>query len=184
MSDPQHHPSHRIVSPLKPRLVIKVVLLANGIGANPLSYRPNADESQWWNRRDALVRCVIAFLFCYPTKMDDSESCSSKELIIVFDEDWSSLSMRYEPKRFAPRLVPSEQVIIDIWKRTTKHPGISVEQLGLSCICTTIQSPSVHLDPTMNASTESSSKRELLDYLQSICSMEFLRNHKYVPGYH
>jgi hypothetical protein len=186
MSDPPHPPPHHGASPSKPGRVVKVILLANGIGANPISYRPNADESQWWNRRDALVRCVIAYLFCYQKNVDVLVPCSRKELIIVFDEDWSTLSMRYEPKRYAPRLVPTEQVIIDLWKRATKHPGISVEQHGLSCICTTMHSSALHSIASQNpaARIESGSKRELLDYLHSTCSMEFLRNHKYVPSYH
>ena len=191
MSDPNHplHPASYSLNSGRNGNVIKVVLLANGVGANPLTYRPNADESQWWNRRDALVRCVIAYLFCYKKRtLGDVDPCSLKELIIVFDEDWSTLSMRYVPQ---PRLqwVPSERAIIDVWKRATKNPGIFVEQNGLSCICATLESRTttacnfssfVH---SQNDAMKSGSKRDLLDYLQATCSMEFLREHKYVPSY-
>ena len=45
------------------RCDVKVVLLCKGRGADASSYRPHRDESQWWCRRDALVRCVSSFLF-------------------------------------------------------------------------------------------------------------------------
>jgi hypothetical protein len=181
MADPQY-PRHHGEPSANPGRVVKVVLLANGIGANPMSYRPNADESQWWNRRDALVRCVIAFLFCYKKNVDGSVSQRGKELIILFDEDWSTLSMHYEPKKHSPPLVPSEQAILDLWKRATKLPGITVEQHGLSCICATMHSQTLNSDTSQNSTAESGSKRDLLEFLQSTCSMEFLRHHKYVPS--
>ena len=43
---------------------LRVVLLCKGRGADKASYRPHSsDESQWWGRRDALVRCAASFLF-------------------------------------------------------------------------------------------------------------------------
>jgi hypothetical protein len=190
-----HHPlpSSRSPNPGGVRNVIKVVLLAHGIGANAMSYRPNADESQWWNRRDALVRCVIAFLFC--NRKDDlgGLDCSrSKELIIVFDGDRSTLSMQYIPELHQPaRFVPSERAIIDLWKRATMNPGVFVEQHGLSCICTSTHSSTTLTDsidafqksPAPKAAKVIGNKRDLLDYLQSSCSIDFLRRHKYVTSY-
>ena len=137
-------------------LMVKVVLLANGIGSNPQTYRPNADESQWWNRRDALVRCVTAFFFCSTKKNKNKNNnnsnmishnhhsaCSNKELIILFDEDWSYFSMKCvsttttgttNSKRHIP---PSESTIIQLWKCSAQNPGIRIRynDLGLSCQC-------------------------------------------------
>ena len=41
--------------------LLKVEFFVEGKGADANGYRPNKDESQWWSRRDALVRCMIAF---------------------------------------------------------------------------------------------------------------------------
>jgi hypothetical protein len=179
--------------------VIKVILLVNGTGANPVSYRPDADESQWWSRRDALVRCVAAYLFCYDTithgnSTSDHHRCSSsrssnnrKELILIFDEDWSTISMTYKqqppPKQEQEQqLIPTERTIIQLWKRVTKTPGIYVEQNGLSCLCT-IQKSGTTTHRTNPVSVDVGSKRDLLVYLQGTCSMEFLRHHKYVQQF-
>ena len=203
--------------------VVKVILLANGIGSNPQSYRPNADESQWWNRRDALVRCVTSFFFCATNSCTNNEwnrnnqngVGSDKELIILFDEDWSYFSMKYVPSttgyRNGHQHIPSECNIIQLWKCSTQNPGVRIRNndLGLSCLC--INSTTAETKMTKNLESvmlfsnnnnhnnlkhktnkivsatssdtvgniiDSTNKRSILEYLQSTCSMEFLRLHK------
>ena len=200
---------------------MKVVLLANGIGSNPQTYRPHADESQWWNRRDALVRCVTAFFFC-STKSDirkesasSNGDCHDKELIILFDGDWSYFSIKFIPctsstniDRNQNKHIPSESNIIQLWKCSTQNPGIRIRcnNLALSCLCVSSTSATITTEPhtmkdmesviwstndnninlkhkSFNTGTttplDSTNKRSILEYLQSTCSMEFLRLHKY-----
>jgi hypothetical protein len=199
--------------------VVKVILLANGVGGNPNTYRSNADESQWWNRRDALVRCVTAFLYCQ-TKTTTCNGSSSKELAILFDEDWTYLSMMMHPaipvetamtqQQQQQVTIPKESTIIQLWKVATQNPGIRIRQKdGLSCLCVTETSAvstttsasttiitrdidSIHNSrgctvPSNNTSIDddnnnnpNDTKRSVLEYLQSHCSIEFLREHKYV----
>jgi hypothetical protein len=201
--------------------MLKVVLLANGIGSDPATYRPESDESQWWNRRDALVRCVTAFFFGYlpddsgganddsrPPSQDslqwpDGGSCQ-KELHIVFDEDWSTFCMTLSSSRpratssrnnrgrskaatsaedteFVPLKVPTERNIVALWKRSAAHPGECIEQDGLLCrmiVSKTIHPTSLTSPVATSASQVFGSKRELVEHLQSTCSMDFLREHK------
>ena len=58
---------------------ITIVLICSGDGSNSKSYRPNRDESQWWGRRDALVRCVSASLF------GGTNNGQNVTLILLFD---------------------------------------------------------------------------------------------------
>ena len=192
-------------------IIVKVVLLANGIGSNPQTYRPNADESQWWNRRDALVRCVTAFFFCSTKISDSNKSRSTKEIIILFDEDWSYFSMKCLPSTTTinPQ-IPCESNIIQLWKCSAHNPGVRIRynDLGLSCLCVNSDTPVTTLEPNSTTDIESiimptknnvkrhsrmittttssditgsdsNNKRTLLEYLQTNCSMEFLRLHRY-----
>jgi hypothetical protein len=143
--------------------MLKVILFTNGVGADAATYRPESDDRQWWNRRDALVRCVAAFLL--------GPSCQ-KELILVYDQDWSTMRMEYN--KATNSLVPTERTIIALWKRAAKAPGESVEENGLSCrlVLSSIN------PPASSVPSSSENKRELLEYLQKNCSIDFLRQHK------
>lgn len=144
-----------------------------------------------------------------------------KELILVFDQDWSTMTMSVRrhpngdkiqqandptaPERVSktskgdkPNLVgrlPTERTIIALWKRAAKSPGVLVvdAQNGLCCqldvaaAATSAVSNDIHSTPPQTVAakpsldgTNSSSKRSVLEYLQATCSMEFLRQHKYV----
>jgi hypothetical protein len=185
--------------------MLRVILLANGIGADPTTYRPGSDESQWWSRRDALVRCVAAFFFSHmdsfdsinDTLSDDDavQSAHRKELHIVFDQDWSTFRMSFHPNnRSEPRapassprhrstLIPTEQTIVALWRRATTTPGVCVQQDGLQCQLLVSECSAGTANCTAGAGSKSfSNKRDLVQYLQSTCSIDFLREHKYVCG--
>ncbi|KAG7361493.1 hypothetical protein IV203_036594 [Nitzschia inconspicua] len=178
---------------------IRVVLFCKGRGADPKDYRPNSDESQWWGRRDALVRCVTAFLF----GPSQSSVASSREMVLLFDDDAAVLEMSrtdhvkdkatsvFSGRGFLKKdeIVPTEHTIIQLWKRAAQNPGTTIHMSGMAC--------SIHVDPTVlqsgalkqNAGTSSEessmgldSKRQILEYLQKHCSMEFLRNHRLNSG--
>ena len=73
-------------------VLLTIVLLCSGKGADTQSYRPNLDESQWWGRRDALVRCVAASLFGPRGGIRNDRSAPDApsidtELVLLFDED-------------------------------------------------------------------------------------------------
>lgn len=140
---------------------LRIVLFAAGIGSDVSSYKPDRDESQWWNRRDALVRCVTTCLF-------GPAQC---ELAILYDQDWSCMHMEYHsPPSNSP--IPMEKTLVQLWKQAAQSPGAVVTNQGLSC-CLLL---SDHAKKCKDIPSEGS-KREVLDYLQSSCSLEFLREH-------
>lgn len=155
---------------------ISVVLLCKGRGADAASYRPNRDESQWWSRRDALVRCVTAFLFG-PVTFSSNES--GRELILIFDDDFAKVYLTLDRKC---SIVPTEQAILSLFKQAALSLNKPVCQHGLTC--------RIQVDPTLamtattshttiqaNLPTGLDSKRQVLEYLQQQCSLEFLRDH-------
>lgn len=81
---------------------ITIVLICSGDGSNTKSYRPSSDESQWWGRRDALVRCVTAALFS-----QDHENGGEKkiQLILLFDGDGSMMVMNRGVEKSGTRTV-------------------------------------------------------------------------------
>jgi hypothetical protein len=147
---------------------LKVILLVKGVGAQASSYKPNRDETQWWNRRDALVRCVAAFLF------GPRSSSRRRELVLLYDEDWSRMHMTYEqqsPKESSPLLVPTEQTVVALWKRAAScNSGDTVELNGLTC---RLEVSSRSLDGAIPTGFDS--KRGILEHLQQTCSLDFLR---------
>ena len=159
---------------------LKVVLLCKGKGADPNTFQPNRDESQWFCRRDALVRCITSFLFG-PTQANSG----SRELIMVFDDDLSRVHMtRSDFDRGGTRvIVPTEQLCLTVLKRAARRPNTVVEShdIGLKCI--------LCVDPTYITKEKESgnsvckdlplgldSKRHVLEYLQKHCSLDFLRS--------
>ena len=155
---------------------LSVVLFVQGAGADPSFYRPERDESQWWGRRDALVRCVAAFLGSFPA---GSYGCNSnqnqkKELIFLFDQDYTRIRMRFSTTRNDVKFLPTERNVIELWKRAAQSPGREVTTSNQSVSCTLLQ----HQDSTTVFALKSDSKREMLDYLQKECTIEFLRKHK------
>jgi len=136
---------------------LRVVLLCKGKGADKDSYRPRSDESQWWGRRDALVRCVASFLFG-ATDSNDNRNQSNKtkkELVLLFDEDLARLHMTLDSggdsdndndnnNNNNPRAFPKEQTILQLWKRAAQNLRTTVEYGGMKCV--------IHLDPSLSLS--------------------------------
>lgn len=152
---------------------LKVVLFANGRGADAFTYKPNRDDSQWWNRRDALVRCVAAFLFGPEGDVD----ADHRELIILYDDDLSRMHMTYRqpesPSADACQcLIPSEQNIVSLWKQAaSQENGEPVELIGLTCRVVASRKSGESRVSGMD------SKRDVLEFLQKACSLDFLRHH-------
>jgi len=139
-------------------------LLCKGRGADKDSYRPRSDESQWWGRRDALVRCVASFLFGANTKRGENippaaTARTKKELVLLFDEDFARLHMTLDANGDVhsgdednvnvnvndidyAHIFPKEQTIIQLWKRAAQNLRKPVEYQGMKCI--------IHLDPALS----------------------------------
>ncbi|RHY61241.1 hypothetical protein DYB38_002353 [Aphanomyces astaci] len=152
---------------------VKVVLLCKGRGGDAASYRPTRDESQWWNRRDALVRCVSSFLHG-----PWSAHCSSRELVLLHDEDYARIHMTVA-NPLSCRLLPTEQNIVSAWKSAAASSSSAskdrfdspwtcrVERVHESGASTSSAAAVQHMD----------SKRQVLEHIQAHCSLDFLRGH-------
>ena len=148
---------------------VEVVLFVKGKGSDAASFRPRRDETQWWNRRDAIVRCVAAFL-CGPC----SQKCK-QTLVLLFDEDWARMQVELAQGYDDPNFVPTEQHVIGLLQQAAEAPpGTLVQTQGLQA--TLILSS--HMPPdSANLPSSLDSKRSILEYMQKTCDMEFLRQH-------
>ena len=115
-------------------VLLTIVLLCSGKGADTQSYRPNLDESQWWGRRDALVRCVAASLFGPRGGIRNDRSAPdapsiNTELVLLFDEDGAAIRL------VSPKLgrsedkctigVPTERNVVSAFRSAAKGAGRS-----------------------------------------------------------
>lgn len=158
--------------------MLRVVLFCKGRGADASSYKPYHDESQWWNRRDALVRCVAAFLY----GPISSVSSQQRELVLIFEDDLCAMKMSLEEEQKAAdnrnmmttsldvTVVPTEQAILKLWKQAASNPGVITCQGGVTCRMD-------YYSETTTTPTNMDSKRQILEYLQKHCSIQFLRKH-------
>ncbi len=193
--------------------MISFVILADG-PANAHSFRPNDDETQWWSRRDALVRIVN--MACYHGR--GIPNPTTKDLIIFFnqfrenderrmpkhDEDEkssgdSSIAIM-TPKNIASEIpTPTERSIIRILRRSFQRAENHKESLlnEGSCVCghgawnQTINSSTADLATSVSSPINGNrsnkrpklidplvvGKKELVQFMQASCSIEFLRKH-------
>jgi hypothetical protein len=110
-----------------PPLLLKIMLFCSGHGNAP--YRPDndGDVTQWWNRRDALVRCVAAAFAFFGNN-------NNVELLLYFPDDQTVLHMHIiirddvddTTQRHRPPFLPSERNVIGLWKRAARRPGTTV----------------------------------------------------------
>ena len=148
---------------------VEVVLFCKGRGGDPNTYRPNSDETQYVARRDALVRCVSSFLFG-PKDKDDN----NRELIMLFDEDMAILQMTLDKTN--NNIFPKEQIILSLWKRAALNLNEIISFDGMIC--------RISLNPTRNLSQDHASlptglsKRQIIEYLQKHCTLDFLRSNR------
>ena len=133
--------------------------MCKGPGSDADSLRPNRDDSQWWGRRDALVRCISSFLFSpWPEK-------GSRELVFVFDDDLAQMTIKVSENC---NTIPTERMIISLWKRAAQKLNTKVEENGMECI--------VEIDPTFQtASTSSSDLPSGLDSKRQVGTVRVLK---------
>eukprot|EP00439_Symbiodinium_sp_Y106_P023130 s1079_g2.t2 len=156
---------------------VSFLLFADG-RADPEEWRPNADESMWWGRRDAVVRITAAAL--WPTSEGGAAQCT-----VLLAGDNSLLSMDSRLKECAKfgnqgpgNTAPTEQDLVRSWRRAVAGTGA----IGAACVKELLdmdpwkQSQALSGEPG-DAGAESLDRRELLRHLQSTGSLEFLRAH-------
>jgi hypothetical protein len=174
---------------------VDVVLLCPGPGGT--GWQPQRDSTQWWNRRDAVVRCVAAFLghavgvgatpdLSKNTTNDALAAASSwsPTLILCFDDDGVRIDLCPTHNTTTPQttFVPTEYNVIRLLGRAAAVPGSPVEQDGLTATRIVEEeglkpppSSAAHARPSL--SSNSSNKRALLSYLHATCDLDFLRRH-------
>lgn len=132
-------------------------------------YRPLRDETQWTSRRDALVRCVAAFLYG-PSSINQQQE---REIVLIHDEDYSRIEMRVQP-----HIVPTERAILSLWREAAANPGRSIDtDNGVSCRMV-LDASTADKAPASSIPTNMENKRQVLEYLQQHCSIDFLREHR------
>ena len=178
---------------------LRIVLLCKGQGGDSSSYRPQRDESQWWNRRDALVRCVASTL-----SSSSAKEATRTELVLLFEDDYARFHMtmmrrsekeqletndKEEKDKTVNSSLWKEQSIIALWKESSQHPNRTIASsssssllpsgLVLTCRCALSSSSSKRGASITEATNvdENNNKRQVLDRLQSECSLDFLRQH-------
>ncbi|RHY33365.1 hypothetical protein DYB32_001692 [Aphanomyces invadans] len=147
---------------------VKVVLLCKGRGGDAASYRPTRDESQWWNRRDALVRCVSSFLHG-----PWSAHCSSRELVLLHDEDFARIHMSVT-NPLSCRVLPTEQNVVSAWKASASSVSKDRYDSPWACRVERVQETGASTSAA-SAVQLMDSKRQVLEHIQAHCSIEFLR---------
>jgi len=114
-------------SPSQPKPVdLTICILCSGKGSDGQSYRPNRDESQWWARRDALVRCVAASLYGTRTPAGGGGGGGvgiRTQLCLLFDEDGCVMKM----DGTGGNDVPTERNVISRWRNAAIHAGRTTE---------------------------------------------------------
>jgi hypothetical protein len=160
----------------------KLLILSDG-PCHPDSFRPSEDKSQWWARRDALVRILDAqqqgrvagnemeafsyIMFHNGNSDSDDKSVSvmscSLSVNTVSEEEVLHAMKRCGKSSSQPRLETS---------RFLHQPNIVCH--SLSAATNNISVQSTHL---VGAISDTSSKKEILSILQSQCSIDHLRKH-------
>eukprot|EP00401_Gymnodinium_catenatum_P037570 CAMPEP_0117497940 /NCGR_PEP_ID=MMETSP0784-20121206/21449_1 /TAXON_ID=39447 /ORGANISM="" /LENGTH=699 /DNA_ID=CAMNT_0005292993 /DNA_START=41 /DNA_END=2140 /DNA_ORIENTATION=+ len=124
----------------------------------------------WWGRRDAFARITAAAL--WPSRSEDAEEAGKKAALggctFLLADDGSLLQMQ---PQLTTRLVPTERNLVRCWRRAitgSQEPGASCESQPWR----KMQAMSSEANESQLADL---GKRELLSFLQTRCSLEFLR---------
>jgi hypothetical protein len=171
------------------------------------SWRINDDKSQWWSRRDALVRILGASLWQAPATANKtvSEVCFLFENQVEYIEKMNSSNSFCRPvvvhksaQIVAASPIPYERALIKHWKKVFQDTSKvqmrlsvgSMKQNEKETLCSyyawkehAILSNVAGSTQNTTAATsampniEALDKRELLKLLQDSCPLEFLREH-------
>jgi hypothetical protein len=171
------------------------------------SWRINDDKSQWWSRRDALVRILGASLWQAPATANKTVS----EVCFLFENQVEQIEKMNSSNSFCRPVVvhksaqivaacqiPYERELIKHWKKTFQDTSKvqirlsvgSMKQNEKETLCSyyawkehailnNVAGSAQNTTAATSAmpSIEALDKRELLKLLQDSCPLEFLREH-------
>jgi len=138
---------------------LSFALLAEG-SAKKSTWRPDEDETQWWARRDALVRCTALALWSF--KEEKAEQLV-EEVSIIYPDDELTV-MRVDARVTNDIKVPCEKALIRCFKTAAglQETGAKAEK-GVECIREAFRSSQLEKGTAMPAEKvfSSFSKREV-----------------------
>jgi len=134
-------------------------LLAEG-SAKKSTWRPDEDETQWWSRRDALVRCTALALWSFKDKTADK---CVEEVSIIYPDDELTV-MRVDASVTDEIKVPCEKALIRCFKNAAgiQETGAKPEK-GVECTRQAFRSSQLEKGTSVAAEAvfSSFSKREV-----------------------
>jgi len=158
---------------------LKFLIFADG-SSNLSDWRPNKDDSAWWLRRDALVRCISASAY------------SGASCYIHQNVDSSIITVKPCAREDEESRVPSEVRLLRRIKEAIRQDGIlagSTDSQAVSFTHWKPQQPTstfttnqLAIEPTNNklhnknhSKFNQPTKRDMVRTLQNNCDLEFLR---------
>lgn len=143
---------------------LSFVLLAEG-SAKKATFRPEEDESQWWSRRDALVRCTALALWSFEGKQQQEKMV--EEVTIIYPDDELTV-MRVDSSLTAKISVPCERALIRAFKSAAglQETGARPER-EIECVRQAFRSSQLEKGTPAGAAAvfESFSKREVIPHI-------------------
>eukprot|EP01039_Chlorochromonas_danica_P001479 gene1479-1610_t len=181
------------------RSEVAFIILSDG-PCDSSSFRPNDDQSQWWSRRDALVRIVRAA--CYKDSQHlPASSVHSVQIVFHSEKDRTDHATRstnkekhaayphsiglsfIQPVRLARSTVPTltEQALIRSWKMSfqqTESLRSSNSRSTSDFLSSWIWPLQSHNDPKNNSAAQLIiGKKQMIQAMQLSCDIDFLRKH-------
>lgn len=152
-----------------PTTDVTFILLCSG-QAEAKSFRPELDETQWWGRRDALVRCA-SVLWAEP---------AVAEVVLAHPDAADCALLRVARPAAAACATPTEGALVGAWRDAAAgRPSLR----GVVCERNVWRAASLEpaaaaggaSAPAPLAHVEALDKREVLAFLHARCALPFLR---------
>ena len=150
---------------------LSFALLAEG-SAQKSTWRPDEDETQWWSRRDALVRCTALALWSFQEVTPTGNISTVDEVSLIYPDDELTV-MRVDSNLTSEIKVPCERALIRCFKNAAgvqekgarRMAGFAVDWKGVQCTRQAWRASQLERGTTSagaEAVFESFSKREAL----------------------
>lgn len=163
---------------------VSFLLFCSG-AADARSFRPELDESQWWGRRDALVRCTSVLWAGRGVRAP-----CVREICLLHAADLAILRVGAEAVRSCP--TPTEHALVGAWRlaaqggagvagvvceRDVWRAAILEPSAPLASGAAGTGSRAAEAARPSPAELELLDKREILAFLHGRCALPFLRAH-------
>lgn len=167
---------------------VSFILLCSGT-VDARSFRPDLDDSQWWGRRDALVRCASVLWAGHGVRAP-----SVREVCLLHSDDLAVLRITVEAVDGCP--TPTEHALVGAWRAAAEGRAVR----GVRCERDVWRAAILEADaasacrpssashggattaadsarPVPSSELEQLDKREILAFLHTRCDLPFLRAH-------